>query len=458
MKNDMSRIGPRTAVKLGAVVAVSTLLLAGCTSAGGSSSSSSSGGTVTQAQINKAMSTPSTITFWSWLPDVKNEIALFEKKYPKITVKYENAGQGTPEYTKLRTVIKAGSGQPDVAQVEYQYIPSFQSDLLSLNPYGAQKLAPLFTPSVWKQVQASGQVLGMPQDIGPMGNLYRSDIFKKAGITPPTTWAEYMTAAKELKDKTGDFISDLPGNDAGQFVSLMWQAGSRPFGFDGKKTVTIDLQNAADKKVVDYWNTMLQDGLVDNQPDFNNDWDSSLASGKYAGWLVAAWGPDNLTGAVAKTSGLWTAAPLPQFSSTASPVSSFWGGSSDAVLKSSKNPIVAYEFAKFLNTDPASTILESTSSQELYPSTVATLNDPKFVNEKNAFFGGQQVNKLFGDITKTVDSNFQWLPFMDFVYTTYNTTLGAAIANKTSLEAGLAAWQSQVVAYAKQQGYTVKTN
>ena len=77
------------------------------------------------------MNTPTTITFWSWLPGVRSEINLFEKKYPKIKVNYQNAGQGTPEYTKLRTVIKAGSGQPDVAQVEYQYISSFASDLVT---------------------------------------------------------------------------------------------------------------------------------------------------------------------------------------------------------------------------------------------------------------------------------------------------------------------------------------
>jgi multiple sugar transport system substrate-binding protein len=454
---EMKRTAPRAAVTFGAVIAAVSLVLAGCSSSGGTGSSASgTTGPVTQAEITKAMNTPTTITFWSWLPGVRSEINLFEKKYPKIKVNYQNAGQGTPEYTKLRTVIKAGSGQPDVAQVEYQYISSFAASLANLNQYGAANIQAEFTPSVWKQVSLNGQVLGVPQDIGPMGNLYRSDIFKKAGIKPPTTWAGYMTAARELKAKTGDFISDLPGNDSGQFVSFLWQAGSKPFSYDGKKTVTVNLNNAIDQKVVNYWNTMLQQGLVDNAPDFNNDWYSALASGKYAGWLVAAWGPDNLTGAVAKTSGKWTAAPLPQYNPS-QPVSSFWGGSSDAVLKSSKHPIAAYELAKFLNTDPASTLLESTSSQELYPSTVATLNNPKFVNEKNPFFGGQQVNKLFGQITKTVDPNFGWLPFMDFVYTTYNNTLGKAIADKTSLAAGLAAWQQQTVAYAKQQGFTVKT-
>ena len=176
----MKRTAPRTAITFGAVIAAVSLVLAGCSSSGGTGSSGSgTTGPVTQAEITKAMNTPTTITFWSWLPGVHNEISLFEKKYPKIKVNYQNAGQGTPEYTKLRTVIKAGSGQPDVAQVEYQYISSFASALANLKQYGAANIQAEFTPSVWKQVSLNGQVLGVPQDIGPMGNLYRSDIYKK---------------------------------------------------------------------------------------------------------------------------------------------------------------------------------------------------------------------------------------------------------------------------------------
>jgi multiple sugar transport system substrate-binding protein len=444
-------------MSVGALLAASSLLLAGCASSG-TSSSAAPGGAITQAAIDKAMNTPTTITFWSWVPDQINEVKLFEKKYPKIKVNLTNAGNGGAEYSKLRTVIKAGSGQPDVSQVEYEYLSSFQNDLLNLKPYGAESLSSKFVPAIWKQVTGTdGGIYGFPQDFAPMGNLYRSDIFKSAGITAPTTWAEYMTAAKELKSKTGSYISDLPGNDGSQFISLLWQAGATPFGYDGKKTVTVNLTSAADKKVVDYWNSMLQQGLVDNQPDFNNDWTSSFASGKYAGWLVAAWGPDNLTGSVAKTSGDWTAAPLPQYS-TSKQVSSFWGGSSDAVLKSSKHPIAAYELAKFINSDLASSLLQATSSQALYPPLQATLSNPKFSEQKTAFFGGQQVNKLFGQIAQTVNPDFPWLPFMDYVTSDFNTTLGTAIANKTDLEAGLSAWQAGVVAYAKQQGYTVKTN
>jgi multiple sugar transport system substrate-binding protein len=240
-------------------------------------------------------------------------------------------------------------------------------------------------------------------------------------------------------------------------VALLWQAGVRPFGFDGKKTVTVNLETPQSKQVVDFWQKMLDQGLVGNEPDFTNDWYQGLASGKYAGWLVAAWGPDNLTGAVAKTSGLWTAAQLPQWSSDKQ-VSSFWGGSSDAVLKSSKHQIAAYELAKFLNTDTQSSLEEATSSQELYPPYKPTLTSPEFINQKNAFFGGQQVNKLFTQIAATVDPNFEWLPYMDYAYSSYNDTLGKAIGDKTSLEAGLAAWQKALVTYGKQQGFTVKTS
>ena len=40
------------------------------------------------------MSTPTDLTFWTWVPDIQNEVDLFEAKYPAIKVKVENVGQG----------------------------------------------------------------------------------------------------------------------------------------------------------------------------------------------------------------------------------------------------------------------------------------------------------------------------------------------------------------------------
>src|SRR6478735_6579569 len=144
---------PRTATALLGGIAAVGLLLSGC-SGGGTGDSSSSGDQVTQADIDKAMTTPTNLTFWTWVPDIQNEVDLFEAKYPDIKVKVENVGQGLPHYQKLRTAIEAGEGAPDVAQIEYPYIPSsvLTESLLDLAPYGADDLADDYVGWSWDQV------------------------------------------------------------------------------------------------------------------------------------------------------------------------------------------------------------------------------------------------------------------------------------------------------------------
>ncbi|MGH1525511.1 hypothetical protein ACRAWC_16280 [Leifsonia sp. L25] len=104
----MRKKAPRTAVALGTGLLAVALALTGCTGGGGASTDSTK--PVSQAEIDKAMKTPTNLTFWTWVPDIKNEVALFEKKYPAIKVDVENVGQGAAHYQKLRTALKAGKG------------------------------------------------------------------------------------------------------------------------------------------------------------------------------------------------------------------------------------------------------------------------------------------------------------------------------------------------------------
>ena len=66
------------------------------------------------------------------------------------------------------------------------------------------------------------------------------------------------------------------------------------------------------------------------------------------------------------------------------------------------------------------------------------------------------MNKLFAEISTTVDTDFQWLPFMDYVYSTYEETMGTVIADKGDIAAALDTWQDQLVKYAEDQGFTVE--
>ena len=442
----------RVIAAAGVLVAAASLL-SGCTT----STAGTASKVISQADFDAAMKKPTTLTFWTWVPDIKNEVALFEAKYPAIHVNVENVGQGAPQYTKLRTALTAGTGAPDVAQIGFDYTSSFllTDSLLDLAPYGAAKLKNQYVPWVWDGVTRGDSVYGIPQDSGPMGNLYRDDLLKAAGITSaPSTWDEYAADAKTLKDKTGVYISDLSPSDEAVIVGLMWQQGVRPFNFDGKKTVSIGVNGTDAKKVMAYWQKMIQSDLVSVEPSFTDAWYQGLATGKYAGWLTAAWAPVFLNGIAKDTAGNWKAAPLPQWSSS-KPAAGNWGGSSDAVVKTTKNPVAAYELARFINNEkaPAQMLAEK---QFLFPVLNSVVQDPAYLDTKAAFYGGQQVNKVFADISTTVDTNFNYLPFQDTVVSTYTDTVAKAITEKGDLGAALDAWQAALVSYAKQQGFTVK--
>lgn len=439
------------AVSLGAA-------LAACSGDSDSGGSSAATEPVSQADIDKAMKTPTQLTFWTWVPDIQQEVALFEQKYPAIKVKVVNAGQGVAHYTKLRTALKAGTGAPDMVQIEYQAIPTFTitDSLLNLSPYGATALKDRFVDWTWGQVSGpGGEVWAIPQDTGPMGMLYRKDIFDKHGIQVPKTWDEFAAAARKLHEADPDvYLTNLAANEHAAWHGLLWQAGAKPYATSGKSDLTISVDDAVSKKLAGYWGGLAKEGVISTDPDFTDGWYAGFNKGKYATWLTAAWGPAFLSGSAKPTAGKWRAAPLPQWDA-AKPVSGNWGGSTTAVIRSTKNPIAAAQFAQFLNSDPASAKMFATK-QFFFPATKALLADESFTGDAPAFYGGQKVNQVFADISDTVPTTFQWPPFLDQAAKDWTETVGKSLADRADTVAALGAWQSRLTTYAKNQGFTVK--
>jgi multiple sugar transport system substrate-binding protein len=438
-----------------ATAAVAMLTVAACSDSPSTPAAPAST-TVSQADIDKAMTTPTTLTFWTWVPNIQQEVDLFQKKYPAVKVNVVNAGQGLDAYTKLRTALKAGKGAPDLAQIEFQYIPTFSitKSLVDLRPYGAAANQSKFVDWTWSQVTGpNGEILAYPQDTGPMGMLYRADLFAKYKIEVPKTWDEFAAAARKLHAADPKvYLTDMAANEQGAWHGLMWQAGSKPYSVNGT-TVGLAVNDAASKKVAGYWGGLAKEGVIATDPDFTDTWFQGLNSGKYATWLTAAWGPVFLGGSAKSTAGKWRAAPLPQWDAS-NPVSGNWGGSTTAVMKGSANPIAAAKFAEFLNTDPETTKLFNTA-QNFFPATKALIDDPDFAGQKSAFFGDQQVNQLFGQIGGTVDKAWQWPPFVDQSVKDWTETAGKALADKADVAAATDQWQSRLTAYAKDQGFTV---
>lgn len=450
----MTTVRRRRGYAIGAIAVSSALLLTACGSGGAGTDEQT--GEITQEQIDEALSTPTTIDFWSWVPDIQNQIDMFEELHPEITVKLSNQGGATAQYQKLRAAVKSGD-VPDVVQIEYSFLPSFTitGSVIDLTPYGAGDLGTEFVDSAWGMVDFNGGVWGLPQDLGPTGQLYRTDIFESAGVEVPQTWEEYAQAAAAIKEKTGSYISDLPGNSFSPILALLWQAGARPFGFDGDKTVTIDLDSKEVTQVIEYWDDLIQRDLVDTAPQLDDNWYQSIASGKYASWLAAAWGPVFLQGTAADTSGLWQATPMPQWDASA-PASGNQGGSSLTVTSDSDSKIVAAEFVKFITTSSASTMSLATE-QFIFPALASTLDSPEVRDQAMPFYADQKVNAVFADISETVAADWQWLPYNDFASSSFKETLGAAITEKGDLMAALAEWRDELVSYGESQGFTVVT-
>ena len=69
----------------------------------------------------------------------------------------------------LTNALKAGSGAPDVAEVEFDELPSFEvtHNVVNLAPYGANTYKSKFTTWAWDEVSQGSGVYAMPGDAGP---------------------------------------------------------------------------------------------------------------------------------------------------------------------------------------------------------------------------------------------------------------------------------------------------
>jgi multiple sugar transport system substrate-binding protein len=424
------------------------LSLAACASGGGSSSGGGSAD-----DIEAALEKGGTITYWSWTPSAEAQVAAFEKAYPNVDVKYVNAGTNTDEYTKLQNAITAGSGAPDVAQVEYYAIPQFalSDSLVDLSSYGFGDLEKDYSAGPWSSVAFDGKIYGLPQDSGPMAMFYNKTVFDKYGIEVPTTYDEYIAAAQKLHAADPNAYITNDTGDAGFTTSMIWQAGGQPFTASGTD-VSINLQDDGSKKWADEWNQLVEGKLVSTVPGWSDEWYKALGDGTIATLLTGAWMPGVLESSVPQASGDWRVAPMPTYDGT--PVTAENGGGGQVVLKQSKNQALAAGFLKWLNSDPESikVFLESGG----FPSTTADLESPDFLAQTPEYFGGQAINETLVDASKNVPSGWHYLPYQVYANSIFGDTVGQSYKNSSDLNEGLQTWQDQLVDYGNQQGFTVK--
>lgn len=398
------------------------------------------------------------LTFWQWVPGADKAVALWNKTHPDIHVTMLNIpGGNAGGYAKMHAALKAGTA-PDLAQVEYQEVPSFLLDkgLTELTSAGAAQYKDKFTGWQWQQCEYDGHVYCIPQASGPMGFFYRADLFKQAGIAkPPATWAEYEQDAITIhKHNPKQYIGTFPPGNSAWFTALAWQAGAKWFGTSGNSW-KVNIDNPQTEKVAQYWDRLRTEGVIKTEPDFANGWYKDLQTGAISGWVSAQWGDAILQGNAPKTAGKWRVAPMPQWTA-GDTASANWGGSSTAVLAGSKHVKEAEQFAVWLNTDPQSIDLLVKGGYG-WPAATAGFQGSA-LDQPSAFFGGQAYNKdVFAASDKNIDETWGWIPTIDQAYQHLDDGFQAAANGNGSFVSTVKKAQSQVLGDLKAKGLRVTT-
>ncbi len=403
-----------------------------------------------------------TLTWWSWTSNAEKIAAEFTKVYPNIKIVHPLIGSGMNEYTKLQTVLQAGSGAPDVVQIEFQYLPQFidTGGLLDISKY-AKRYKPYFLDWTWAQCSRGSKLYAIPEDIGPLGFLYRPDVFRQAGLTVPKTYQDLAAdAAKFHQANPQKYYTFFPLNDPGYTTGLFWQAGARPFQYvsGGWK---VNINDAAAKKVLNFWGDLVKKGYVKATNDWTPQWQSEIGSGLYGCMIGAAWSPSyELQPYVRPETANWNAADIPQWTAGAFKNGN-WGGSTNAVTTQCKNSAAAVLFAAWLNTSRTgidkALQMESQGGRGLFSANKYAPENPLFSAPSPAL-ANQVASAVWTKAANAVNVSFQWSPWTDYVYKQLNTELTKASQNEQTWAQALDRVQANTVGFAKSMGYKIVSN
>jgi len=451
----MSQTIKRRTVLSTALLTSAALVLSACGSSSDTGDSDSGAAAPDESAAADALEEGGEITVWAWEPTLEAVVDDFVAEYPNVDVKLVNAGTGDEQYTALQNAMAAGSGVPDVAQVEFYALSQFvlADSMADLTEFGAGSLDGIFTPGPWDSVNQNDGVFALPMDSGPMAMFYNKTLFEEHGIDVPTTWEEYEQAARDLQaaDPTSYITNDT--GDAGFTTSLIWQAGGRPFQVDGTD-VTIDLSDEGSKLFADQWNTMVKDELIAPISSWSDEWYQGLGDGTIATLVIGAWMRGNLESGVEAGAGDWAVAPMPQWEAGAN-VTAENGGSALGIPAASKNQELAYAFTEYATAgEGATTRIEGGT----FPATAAHLEDEDFTSVEFDYFGGQKVNEVLAESAAQVAEGWQYLPYQVYANSIFNDTVGKAYVSDSTIGEGLASWQAALVEYGNQQGFAISEN
>ncbi len=327
------------------LVIVVSLMLTAC---GGAKAPASSNAPVAISMM--MWGDPAELEVWNQI------VADFHQAKPNITVKVE-VSDWDSYWTKLKTLLSADT-PPDVFAMDAPLYLDYQSRgvLLNLQPYLDKNpdLLKGVYPQTLDAYKTPDGMYGVPRDFQTIVLFYNKDMFDAAGVSYPTadwTYADLRAAAQKLtKDSNGDgkidqfgFYSDLWDMEL-IWSEAIWAYGGDIVSADHTKTLI------GEPKAREAWQLFHDMMFVDKS------WPNSTTAGEYGGdpflagvaaittighWAVPGY---------AEVKFKWDVVPMPKGpAGQATSVNS----AGFVVGKASKNPDAAFEFLKYVLSEPA---------------------------------------------------------------------------------------------------------
>lgn len=380
---------------------------------GGDSGKATAGGTAAR---------PVEITYWSWMPGTKQTAEAFNASHDTVKVTFAEVPAGQAGgYDKLAAAVKAGNG-PDVMNVEYQAVPDLVTQGLLADS------SKLLGPTVKKQpeqvralVTLGGKQWAAPFDVGPQMLYYRKDLFEQHKIPVPTTWAEFRTAAEEIKTVDPQArITSFWGDEAATWAGLAQQAGAKWYGTEGDAW-KVNINDAATKKVAEYWGDLVRNDLVFHHKAWSPESTKAAAENKVYTRLGASWSAGGLKTEQAEQEGRWASVALPGWGDGRI---GMVGGSSFAIIKDSRRAEAAAEFITWATTSPEAVKARlSTGTSSALPAGEA-LRETAKASFDTTFFGGQDIYATASEQVPRIATGWVWSP----VHNATSVELVAALA------------------------------
>ena len=334
---------------------VSVLILAGCSKA---SSDKASG------EINVFLiPSPSSTSIQSFIPE-------FEKQ-TGIKVNFSETPYGEAHQKQLLS-YQQKSGAYDVAQFDNTFLAPFcqAKVMLPLDKYiqdSKEYDIGDFSTAQQDYGKCKGQTLGLTLSTEPMIQWYRTDIYKKLGLTPAKTWDEYYTNAKKIQASgEGGQIMGFGPNVSWWWMTLVWSFGGHLY--DDSLNPTVNSKEAV--AATDYLKKLLavspKGAITASGDDVTSRFlgENIGAMLNYSGYYGMALDPK-----INKNQGNIGTAPMPMGAADITHLA----GWNIGIPADAKNPDAAWKFLEF--------VLGKTNSKAYLESGAAAIGRQSIIND-----------------------------------------------------------------------------